>query len=175
MKLLKGRLVLTAVLFVGWLGYLWYLVETRPLTATGVPLVLSRPQIMTSRIDIIADVSDTKGEVVVEQVLFQPRGLGDGRLQKGDKIEILDLDRCRPLPRRQNEKTPDDFTSPGQYLIPLRKSKRKEGAYEVVPIPTSPGFNAKGMDDDGKRPVRIYPYTKEAEEQYFQIEKPTAP
>ncbi len=175
MNLLAGRLVLTAALFVGWLGYLVYLVATRPLTATNAPLVLSRPQIMTSRIDIVAEVKDPMREVVIEQILFPPPGQGEAPIKVGDKIEILDLDQCRPLPRRPNEKTPEDFTTPGRYLIPLRASKRKIGAYEVEPIPTSPGFDAKRMDDLGVRPVRIYPATSEAIEQYLRIEKPKAP
>ena len=171
MNLLAGRLVLTVVLFTGWLGYLGYLVKTRPLTATKVPLVVSRPQIMTSRIDIVADVSIPLGVVVVKEILYPP----DAPIKVGQKLEILDLDLCRPLPRRAEDNPPDDFTGPGRYLIPLRASKRKEGAYEVVPIPTSPGFNAKQMEDIGVPPVRIYPATSETLEQYLRIMKPVAP
>ena len=175
MKLLTGRLVLCAALFVGWLGYLGYLVGTRPLTATKTPLVVSRPQIMTSQIDIVAEVSDLNSDVEVEQILYP----ANGPIEVGQKLKVLDLDLCHalPLPRpdRANEKTPDDFTGPGRYLIPLRPSRRVKGAYEVAPIPTSPGFDAKRMEDDGVRPVRIYPYTPEAMKQYQRIEKASAP
>ena len=169
MNLLVGRLVLTAALFLGWLGYLGYLVWTRPLTASNTPLVLSRPQIMVSRIDIVADISNTLQPVVVKEILYPP----DARIKVGDKLRVLDLDLCHPVRRREDEKTPDDFTGPGPYLIPLRPSGREEGAYEVAPIPTSPGFDAKWRDDRGERPVRIYPYTSETAAQYRRIEKPT--
>jgi hypothetical protein len=172
MKLLAWRLVLTASLFVGWLGYLGYLVATRPLTAAGIPLVLSRPQIMISPIDIVADVSDDPdAPVVVVEILYPP----DSSLQVGQKLTVLDLESCRPLPRRQNDKPPDDFTGAGRYLIPLRPSGREKGAYEVVPIPTSPGFDARRMENFGVRPVRIYPYNGESAAQYRRIEKPTVP
>ena len=171
MKLLTGRLVLCVALFVGWLGYLGYLVLTRPLTASKTPLVLSRPQIMTSQFDIIAEVEDLNSEVVVKQILYPVKG----PLEVGQKLKVLDLDQCRPVARRTNEKTPIDFTGSGRYLIPLRASIREEGAYEVAPIPTSPGFDAKGMEDNYARPVRIYPYTSEAVEQYLLIKKPTVP
>ena len=131
---------------------------------------MSRPQIMTSPIDIVADVGDPLEPVTVKQVLFPP----DAPVKPGQKLKILDLDQCRPLPRRLNEKTPDDFTGAGMYLIPIRPSRREEGAYEVAPIPTSPGFDAKRMEDIGVRPVRIYPYTPEAVEQYLLIMKPRA-
>jgi hypothetical protein len=168
MNLLAWRLVLTASLFVGWLGYLGYLVATRPLTASGTPLVLSRPQIMVSPIDIVADVSNPLGRVTVVTVV-QILHPADSPIKVGDKVKVLDLDSCRPLTRRVNEKPQDDFAGPGRYLIPLRPSKPEEGAYEVVPIPTSPGFDARRMEVLG---VRIYPFTDEAAAQYRRIAKP---
>ena len=169
MKLLTWRLVLTASLFLGWLGYLGYLVATRPLTAAGTPLVLSRPQIMIAPIDIVADVTDPEEQVVVVEILYP----SDASIKVGQKLTVLDLESCRPMPRRQNDEPPKDFTGPGRYLIPLRPSGREKGAYEVVPIPTSPGFDARRMENLGVRPVRIYPYNGESAAQYRQIEKPT--
>ena len=162
--------ILTVLLFVGWLGYLGYLVATRPLTVSSTPLVVSRPQIMTSPLDIVAEVSALDEPVLVKQILYPP----DSPIKEGQKLKVLDLDLCHPLPRRADEKPPSDFTGPGRYVIPLRLSMREEGAYEVAPIPTSPGFDAKRMDDDGVRPVRIYPYNAETIAQYRTIEKPRA-
>ena len=45
------RLLVAALLFAGWLGYLIYLVATTPRTPAGAPLVLSRPQILVSDFD----------------------------------------------------------------------------------------------------------------------------
>ena len=167
MSMLARRLVLTAALFVGWLGYLGYLVATRPLTASNTPLVLSRPQLVSSQIDIVAEISDLHEPVVVVEILYP----NDGPLVVGQKVRVLDLDVCRPQARR-DEKTPDDFTGPGKYLIPLRPSRREEGAYEVSPIPTSPGFDASRK---ATPPVRIYPFNSETAAQYRLIVKPPLP
>src|SRR3954453_7223968 len=63
MKPAVFRLVLFAGLFALWMGYLGYLVLTRPRTPQGAPLVLSRPQIQSSDVDVIAEIdSEPKGE-----------------------------------------------------------------------------------------------------------------
>jgi hypothetical protein len=172
MNLLAWRLVLSASLFVGWLGYLGYLVATRPLTAAGAPLVLSRAQLMVSPIDIVAEVADPDDPAVVVKEVLYP---ADAPVKVGQKLTVFDLDLCHPMPRRQNDEPPRDLTGPGPYLIPLRPSGREKGAYEVVPIPTSPGFDARRMENLGVRPVRIYPYNGETAAQYRRIEKPNAP
>src|SRR5438128_1430645 len=53
------RLIAVALVFAAWIGYLVYLVATRPVTADGAPLVLSRPQILVSELDVIAEVDAT--------------------------------------------------------------------------------------------------------------------
>ena len=45
-----ATLAVTALLFASWLGYLGYLVATRPLTDGHYPLVVSHPQIMNSQV-----------------------------------------------------------------------------------------------------------------------------
>ena len=49
MKFAAVRLAVAAVLFVGWIGYLGFLVRT-----TRHPIVLSRPQFLVSQKDVIA-------------------------------------------------------------------------------------------------------------------------
>ena len=86
MKLAVIRLVLALVLFAGWIGYLGYQVWTRPRTKkddiTSPPLVLSRPQILASEIDIIGDVpaASNKVTVTVVEVLYPPNDPSDGRI-----------------------------------------------------------------------------------------------
>ena len=66
MKAAYGRFVLCQALFVGWLGYLGYLVAERP---DGGMRVLSRPQILVSDIDVIASVKKGTDTVTIKDVL----------------------------------------------------------------------------------------------------------
>lgn len=160
MNLRAARLVLVSVLFVGWLSYLGLLVLTRPVTSAGWPLVVSRPQILTSQIDIVADIGDPTGNVVVEEVLWPE----DAPLKKGDRVKVGRVEECRPMERRPGEPSPKDFSGPGRYLIPLRQLA--PGKYEVAPTPPSPGFHG------ANEPVRIYPATAESLAQYREVGKP---
>jgi hypothetical protein len=159
------RLLLCAVLFVGWLAYLGYQVVTRPHYADGRPLVVSRPQVLVSQVDVIADVPDTDGTVTVREVLWPE----DAPVKAGDRIKVTNLEECRPSPRPgETGQPPADFSGPGAYLLPLRKGEKD--TYEVAPIPPSPGFNLSEVLDGG--PPRIYPATHAALAQYRTIAKP---
>jgi hypothetical protein len=157
------RLILVSGLFLGWLGYLSYLVATRPRTADGSPLVLSRPQIMASDLDVIAELPARPGkpevQVTVVEVLF-PDNSG---LKQGDVIAVNKLELCHPL-RRTDEQPPDDWSGPGRYLLPLKRVPGQANHYEVAAIPPSPGFSDMGV-------YRIYPASSEALAQYRGIEK----
>jgi hypothetical protein len=160
MTLRAARLVLVSALFAGWLGYLGLLVLTRPVTAAGWPLVVSRPQILTSQIDVVAEIDDPGGDVVVEEVLWPEKA----PLKKGDRVRVGRVEECRPMERRAGEPTPKDFSGPGRYLVPLRQLA--PGKYEVAPVPPSPGFQG------ANEPVRIYPATPESLAQYREVRKP---
>jgi hypothetical protein len=163
MRPAAGRLLLIAALFVGWLGYLGYLVWTRPRTPDGQPLVLSRPQLLVSNVDVVAAVDDPAQPVVIKQVLSPP---GDKDLHPGDRIEVPNIKDCRPLPPGgPNAPAPPDWTGPGDYLLPLeRYTEDSTARYRVAPTPPSPGY-------PHRRP-RIYPATPEALAQYREVRKP---
>jgi hypothetical protein len=158
------RLVLVGTLFALWLSYLGYLVLTRPHTDTGRPLVLSRPQILASTVDVIAELPAPPGKdevpVKVVQVLFR-RGAGP---EKDDTIRVSKLELCRPVPRKGDPDPPKDWSGKGKYLLPLKRLPGQPGRYEVEAIPPSPGFM-------GQEVYRIYPATDEARKQYERIEK----
>jgi hypothetical protein len=178
MKLAAGRLLLTAVLFLGWLGYLGYLVICRPHTPGGLlgafegrPLTLSRPQFLVSTFDVVAEVSGEKGEkVVVKEVLF-PKSKAP--VKPGDEIHVDNIDRCRPLsdPLAKVTNPPPDYSGPGDYLLPLQPLDA-DGAhrFEVVPTPPSPGFPTSQGVNPG--PPRLYPATPQMRAEYDQIAKP---
>ncbi len=159
MKPVVFRLVLTAALFIAWMGYLGFQVATRPQTATGAPLVLSRPQILTSQIDVIAYVPDEDGaKVDVKEVLYQEMG----SLKPGDVIHVTNIRHCLQ-PLGGGQKPAKDWTGPGLYLLPLRPLAEKN-TYEIALIPPSPGFD---------QPLpRLYPASEAARAQYRHIAKP---
>jgi hypothetical protein len=179
MKPTVGRLLVTIVLFAGWLGYLGYLVLCRPHEPGGLagafegrPLTLSRPQFLVSAVDVVARVPDKGGdEVVVEEVLY-PREKAP--VKAGDKIKVTNISRCRPLrdPMMKDRETPDDWTGPGTYLLPLQSDPRQsKDTFEVTPTPPSPGYPPGHGGAAG--PPRIYPATPEMLVEYKQqIAKP---
>jgi hypothetical protein len=166
MKPAVARLALAALLFVCWIGYLAYQVVTLPRTPTGQPLVLSRPQLLVSDLDVLAPVDSLNDEEsLVEQVLYTDRKEYQGLT--GKKFRITNLAECRGL----------YWTGPGRYLLPLRpisdgkdNKEGKEWVFEVVPTPPSPGYPPLS----GKAgPPRIYPATDQVLAQYHRIHKPS--
>ena len=155
MKPAAIRLAVVTLLFLAWLGYLTFLVATRPHVG-GVPLVVSRPQVLTSEVDVVAEVSDPRGPVKITKVLWPEQGVP---LKEGESIKIDNLADCRP----QGPDSVPDWSGPGEYLLPLR-ARKGAGGWEVAPVPDSPGFAG--------RVVRIYPWTRESEAQYKTVTKP---
>jgi hypothetical protein len=166
MSPLVWRLVLAAVLFVGWLGYLGWQVLTRP-TMNGRPLVVSRPQVLASQLDVIAEVPDKGHEVTVTVVeVLHPTESG---VIPGDQLKVAGIDTAAPRRGPEDATLPaEDWSGPGKYLLLLRRVPGEKGRYEVQPIPPSPGFMPHPIDPV----VRIYPATEQALAQYRQIAKP---
>jgi hypothetical protein len=166
MKLAAWRFFVVAALFVCWLGYLGYLVATRP-QYDGRPVVLSRPQILVSEVDVVArvDADDPTKPVKIEQVLYQA---GEQTLHAGDEIFVDNLSQCRPLRREGSPAPPPDWQGPGAYLLPLNPSDNKH--YRVTPTPPSPGYPPGHDMTPG--PPRIYPATPQVLAQYRAIGKP---
>jgi hypothetical protein len=156
------RLALCVLLFVCWLAYLAFLVFTQPKTPSGWPLVLSRPQLLVSELDIVARVEEGGGDkVTVEEVLYPPEG---APVKAGDQITVANLETSRP-PQTSEEEPPPDLVGPGSYLMPLR---RAGDHYEVVLVPESPGYPPRDTRATRASP-RIYPATPEALAQYRAI------
>ncbi len=179
MNLRVARLLLAVVLFVGWLGFLGYEVYTRPVLPgsqpfqpDAPPLVLSRPQILTSDVDIVAELgephppegaeSSREGgtEVKVLEVL------GGQGAAVGETVVIYGLRSCQaPVVRGSPSRA--DWSGPGQYILPLKK--RALGAkptFEVAGIPPSPTYPVQLWDLK-----RIYPATTESRAQYRECGK----
>ena len=146
------RLVLFAGLFVIWIGWLAYLA----ITSTR-PIVLSRPQFLVSKLDIIAEVHGHNGkpdpDVTVREVHWPAKGHDQ---LVGKKITIVNLRQC------------EGWKDSGLYILPLAKEMpggKNGDEYEVANIPPSPGFPPQ------KSNPRIYPTTPETLRQLNEIRK----
>jgi hypothetical protein len=154
MKPAAWRLVVTAVLFAGWIGYLGYLVA-----ATRNPFVLSRPQFLVSGLDVIAT---RKGDdsFLVDKVLYPADKNEEWR---GKTIMVRNLKECRIYSalsaRSGGEAVPADEGR--QYLLPL---EIEEGVNaRVVATPPSPGYKTG--------PPRIYPFDTAVLNEYRTVPK----
>ena len=165
MKPAAWRLVVMAVLFALWIGYLVYLWQaTLFFRPSHEPLILSRPQFLVADLVIVGEIKDARSPVKVEQVLFPEK---DADVKPGDTIEVAGLADSHPprlAPRADEPPPPSDLTGPGSYLLPLRPARRGTG-YEVVPIPPSPTYS------DREGPPRIYPATPQTLAQYHSIRR----
>src|SRR5437870_5516115 len=110
------RLVLASVLFAGWIGWLVYLAATK-----SRPIVLSRPQLLVSDLDVIAQVDDPTQKVVIEEV-YAWRGQEDPPAV-GATLDVANLDKCHRVPRddESDNDVPRDWRGPGLYILPLHK------------------------------------------------------
>jgi hypothetical protein len=160
MRVAVLRFGVAALLFASWIGFLGYLALTK-----SKPVVLSRPQLLISEADVVAEVDDPRKPVLVKEVLSSQV---EKAIEPGDRIQVGNLEACRrPLRKGETlEDVPGDWTGPGQYLMPLRKVKNNNPRpqYEVVVIPASPGFGGHEVPTP-----RIYPANDETLREYRQI------
>jgi hypothetical protein len=114
----KARLVVSAVLFVSWLGVLLFL------KLTSASVILSRPQFMLAQVYVIADVQGStdklEAEVTVAEVLW-PKS-GEEKLV-GQKIKLPELE---IYDAKQGNAGPD------RYLLALQRVK---GSFAIAPVP----------------------------------------
>ncbi len=151
MKPAVVRLGLALLLFAGWLGWLLYLAVT-----ASRPVVLSRPQLLVSNLDVIAEVPSLEGNppTVTVKSVHWPKDDDWADALKGRTIAVDNLARCK-----------DDWKGPGEYILPLTTDRK---TFHVTPLPRSPGF--PGANPAAERP-RIYPVTPQTIQQLGTIAK----
>ncbi len=151
MKPAVARLLLLVVLFVGWLGYLFYLVQM------GKPIVLSRPQFLISQLDVLATI-EGDDQVKIRDVLDSPSSEEAAKLKAQGEIKVVNLEGCKvAAPEGEKEADFNDKLKGQTYLLPLRPTP--DGRYEVVPAPTVARVS----------PPRIYPDTPQVLAEYQKI------
>jgi hypothetical protein len=125
----KARLVVSAGLFLAWIGFLAYLVMR-----TRDPVILSRPQLTVSSMVVIADVPEKDGRplpiLMIKKVAW---AAPDGDAKAGGmQLVVEGLADCGSR---------HGWRGPGEYIVPL--TKRKVGSdyrFEVTAVPLSPGY-----------------------------------
>jgi hypothetical protein len=146
MRKSRLRLLVAAVLFAAWLGYLAYLAAT-----TTQPTVLSRPQFLVADLYVIAEIpadpaaAGQPTNVVTVKKLVWSADSGDARRTK---LRVENLNHLEPR---------YGWHGPDEYILALSRSKTDAEVFQVTPLPRTPGFRAT---DNQSRPLyRIYPAT----------------
>ncbi len=116
----KARLVVSACLFLCWLGFLLYLVVDSP------TVIVSKPQFLIASLYVTAEVRAVEGNaspaVTVAEVLWSADGVDAHLAEK--TITIADLAKCE---KKQG------FRGPDKYVLALLK---RGASFELAPLPT---------------------------------------
>ncbi len=154
------RFVLPCCLFAGWIGWLGWMAATTKQT------VLSRPQLLVSEMDVVAEVAALDQPIVVKEVLAG--AARDAAVVSGASLRVGNLAECKRLPREGEDAddVPLDWTGPGLYLLPLRATTNGQ-TYLVAETPPSPGYPPRGSGSKGS--PRIYHATSDVLRQYAEI------
>jgi hypothetical protein len=143
MKLARGWLILTALAFAAWIGYLFYL--TRGVEKP--PIHLSRPQFQVAEAVVVAHLEDEESPARALEVVFTT----NDNLQPGVEIRIANL--RNSFHKWFDDGGPPEWEVPGDFIVPLRMLNQgtdQTWTAEVVPLPPSPGL---------PHGTRIYPKT----------------
>jgi hypothetical protein len=129
------------VIFMAWLGWLGYIA-----LHTRQTVIVSRPQILVSNLDVIARIDRQDAtEVKVDQVHWP----ASQEKLKDQTLAISNLAECA------------GWSGPGSYVIPLTADGK---TWHVTLTPRSPGYPVAGKP-------RIYPASAESLRQVDEVEK----
>jgi hypothetical protein len=143
MRFARFRLILAAVLFLGWLGWLGYLAVDH-----AKAVVVSHSQLLVAGYVIVGEITvDASGKPSPDVKVVDSSDAH--ALPKGTTIAVENLDEAR-LPSGK------PLSSSGVYLLLLAQTGTQRFQVTRAPKPTSP--------EPGHPPV-IYPWTDEVERQ----------
>jgi hypothetical protein len=164
MKQARIRLIVAAVAFAAWIGWLVYLAVPY---MGGPPVILSRPQFLNCQVAVVARVEGKDQPVTVLEV----RDGDPDVVNEKDKIVVDNLDRSLKKPpvapaAKGENKDPGEWETPGEFIIPLvnviRKGDQVHASVAELPETHSipPGT------------PRIYPKTPQTLDQFHALPKP---
>jgi hypothetical protein len=195
------RFVATAVPFALWIFYLFYLYLHLPNSPNGLPVLLSRPQLLVSALDVVAAMEDDDRTVPLSDLLGPGEGADAGGLAAGAGFMRVGVT-ARVATIKQVLYPASSSLTPGRICVvtnfeaceipgkagrpptppkPLPKKLSELGSC-LLPLRTFdngltwevvPLPPSPGYRDPGRRPndYRIYPANDETLAQYRQIEK----
>jgi hypothetical protein len=144
----KARLLISAGLFVSWIGFLVYLVAQ-----SREAVILSRPQFLVASAYVVAELkgdAKPRSEVRIKEVTWTK----DADDLSGKTLVIEDLPDCGHL---------QGWAGAGDYVLALTKEKAR--VYHITPLPLTPGFmpafKAVELDHAGTNPDQVAPIIKE--------------
>src|SRR5262245_11994002 len=143
----KARLIVSGCLFVGWLGFLaWLVAQTRD------PVILSRTQFLAANLYVVADVQSCQGwpcpDVTITEVVWSARDAGQ---LVNKQVAISGLPDCG----RKN-----GWAGAGKYILALTHLRLGDkDTFQVTPLPATPGYVSKfatvGLDTPGPNPDKV--------------------
>ena len=136
MTFARIRLIVAALLFLGWLGWLAYAVSQK-----GTVQIVSQAQLAAATHWVIADVTVGPDGIPLTKVAVKESRFGD---KLTGTIEVKNLgSSATPLPVNGDSRTPPA----GEYLLPL--VKLRDGVYEIAGLPLAglPGADAGAAGD----------------------------
>jgi hypothetical protein len=158
MRLRAAWLLVTATLFVGWIGWLFYLAVT-----SQQPITVSRAQLLVAPLDVIAAVEagpDGRADSGVRVAEVRRPAQGREALV-GRTITVKNLPDCT---------AESGWDGPGDYILALQPDGDQ---YRVAPIPRSPGYPPPSFPGAAGPAPRIYRLTPETSRQLDAIPGPT--
>lgn len=134
------RLTVAVLLFLGWIGYLGFLVAT-----TRDPVVVSRSQFLAADLVVVAEVAGSperpEPRIRIQDVPFAQAD--EDRKLAGTELLLADLPDSGPG---------QGWQGPGTYLLPLQRHEfLKKVRYEVASLPPTPGFYYRFVDLEPER------------------------
>jgi hypothetical protein len=146
------KLILSAVAFLAWIGWLAYLVwdlhrqptEVRP-DGKEAPVVLSRPQLLIADWIVTAEVEGggQKPTTAVVKAVHWPED-GNAQKWKDQAIPVENLADSRGLSESGTK----------FYILPLIHDR---DGFRVAPVPPSPGYPPRAFRADDTGPSLVYP------------------
>jgi hypothetical protein len=174
MKQARIRLIVAAVAFAAWIGWLIYLALPYMQVSSSAPFVVSRPAVILSRpqflgadVSVVAHVEDKDQPIRVLEVRD-----GDTDIKPDDEIVVENLHESLTRPptgtatKGENKQT-EEWETPGDFIIPLRVTKvGRQVHFSVAPLAHTHQI------PEGT--TRIYPKTPQTLEQFRAMPKAVA-
>jgi hypothetical protein len=143
MKRSRAWLIVTALAFAAWIGYLFYL--TRGVEKP--PIHLSHPQFQLAEVVVVAHLDDKNGPVRVLEVVLS----ANNDLHPGAEIQVGNV--RESFHKWLNDGGPPEWDVPGDFIVPLHAlTKGKDDSWTAAVVPLPPR-------KDAPHETRIYPVT----------------